>query len=139
MFNKKQSCILYLYRNGFILFINFYSSITKFVFLQTIVKDLDLINEDQLRIQIKSLIESYKIPAGVLIIILTETVLFQKDIPNHAAAEYGQPELKEGQNEKIEKFLDSVPFENVLSKNVPLQNGVRIIATNKDLVDEIPF
>jgi len=91
-------------------------------FLPQSVFDLEIISEASLSQQITTVIESNKLLQGNILIILTNSVLFQKDFPL-------------SQDEKIkEDFLDNIPFENTCFISIPIQKtSERILAANKDL------
>ncbi len=91
-------------------------------FLPQSVYDLEIISEASLSQQITTVIESNKLLQGNILIILTNSVLFQKDFPL-------------SQDKKIkEDFLDNIPFENTCFISIPIQKtSERILAANKDL------
>ena len=95
-------------------------------FLPQSVYDLEVINEASLGQQITTTIETNKLLQGNILIILTSSVLFQKDFPLN-------------QDKKIkEDFLDNIPFENTCFISLPIQKtSERILATNKDLYESI--
>lgn len=117
----KQIAAIYIEREKF----TFVSSqqVQVFSFQPEAVKDLEVINKELLIAQIKSFIETNKLNPTVFIIILSGSILFEQD--------FGAP--NQDVTAEMQKFLDNVPFENVISKTFPLANGVKVIAANKDL------
>lgn len=125
-FNKHQQAFLYLDRNGFIFFETGGNPLT-FQFPENCVKDLEIINQEELVNQIKIFSEqNVLIPANITII-LSPSVVFEKDFQTQ----------EESHDEEMQKFLDAVPFELIASKNIYSENGVRIVAANKTLYEEI--
>src|SRR5262249_10825921 len=66
---------------------------------------------------------------------------FTKDFVQPAPAAKGtvaQPEVSaELVQKQADEFIEHVPFDNVVSKTMPLKNGVKVIATNKDFYETI--
>ncbi len=122
-------------KNRYILLINkigleFYSDtqkrIHKIDFLPQSVYDLEVINESSLDQQISSVIETNKLVPGNILIVLTNSVLFQKEFKI------------EKDKKSIEDFINNIPFENTCSIIIPLTpTSERVVATNKDLYDSI--
>lgn len=95
-------------------------------FLPQSVYDLEIISEASLDQQITTVIETNKLLQGNILIILTSSVLFQKDFPIN-------------QDKKIkEDFLNNIPFENTCFISLPIQKTTeRILVANKDLYESI--
>ncbi len=125
--NNKQS-ILFLDRNRFDYFDGLTGQIISLPFSENIISALDVLSPTEFEKQIKSFVDLNKLnPAGI-VVILSSNVLFEKDIVDVPV---------EKQTEEVEKFLDVVPFDNIATKLIPLQKGVRISAVNKDLCNAI--
>mgnify|MGYP001249560862 FL=1 len=76
---KKQPAILYLDKNGFYFYEEGLASVISLAFLATSVKDMDVINGASIMTQIKSFIDQYKIPLGIINIIVSPNITFEKD------------------------------------------------------------
>lgn len=148
---KEHPIIIFLDRNGFLLYQDTLSNVWQFPFSPDLVQNLDVINKLQLVNSIGSFIQTNKLIPSSLIIILADSVIFQKSLSLQKNQEDGLPQedktinksqidfsIKEQQEKEIKKFLDSVPFEEILAKVV---NNTRLVATNKDLLETIvhPF
>jgi hypothetical protein len=135
--------VIYLQKDKFQIFSPFLGSILEFRFLPTVIRDLDVINLDLLGSQMKDFVTNGKIPPGNMIIVLCDNAYFVKDFlyPNPAA----QP-TKPGQiavippkvtlddlKKQAELFVEHVPYDNVVSKTIPLKNGIRVCSVNQDL------
>lgn len=124
----KQKGVLYIKRSG----INYYAAdrpdILHLDFPATTIQDMEIINKDELIRLIQNFIVSNKIIPSRAIIILSDTIFFQKDIP------ITKPEDLEIQ---IKLFLNNVPFEHVSFKTFDIEKAKRIIATNKDIYQYI--
>ncbi|QQG40543.1 MAG: hypothetical protein HYV37_03160 [Candidatus Levyibacteriota bacterium] len=116
-----QQSIIYLSRQGF----GYYSSsrVLWFAFPQTSVKDLDVINKTELVNSIEMFIDKNQIAKASCFMILSEHVYFEKDY----IGALDQQEIL------TQAFADTVPFENVLKKTFPIENGFKVVAANKDL------
>lgn len=117
-------------------------------------RDLEIISKDQLIAQLTKFIDVSKIPPSNCIILLTDAMLFMRDflptppvLPQPAAK--GQPpvpvpkplnatEEAAKREDDIKHFLDTVPFENVASKNYPVgKGGTRVVAANRDFYEAV--
>lgn len=125
---KKQSAILYLDSKGFYFYEQTLPNVLSMAFLETSVKDMDVINGAQLSAQIKSFVDQYNIAPGAITIILSPNVTFEKDITGLSG---------EDQDNAIKKFTETIPFESVLTKSYPIDKGLKIIGCNEDLYDEL--
>lgn len=120
--------IIYLNKNGLALYDDKTKRIFQLNFKPEIVKDLEIVNLDQLRLHIKSLIDSNKIAPTPLIMIVSHNMFFEKDFP---------PLTKEQQVIETQKFLDNIPFEVIVSKAIGNENTYKIIAANGYFIEEV--
>lgn len=132
MAEGKQAGVIFLDRSKLDVYIDGAESIITFTLPQNLVRDLEVLNKDQLISQIATFIQANTIYQAHIVILLGENILFQKDIQN--ADMVPQPEE---QDKEVKKFLETVPFENVSSKAYPIQQGMKVIATNTDLYDVV--
>lgn len=142
-----NSGIIYLQKDKFSLYVPTATKNIEFRFVPEIVKDLDVINLELLENLIKLFITNSKVPPMTFTIILADNACFIKDFiktpqnPNQTVPGQPQPPIDEKADQEIKKneddFIDHVPFDNVVSKTLPLGNGEKIIAVNKDLLDAI--
>ncbi len=146
---KEHPIIIFLDRKGFIIYQDTLSNVWQFPFSQELVQNLDVINKVELVNSIGSFIQTNKVIPSSVIIILADSVIFQKDItslqknqevglPSEEDKTINKPQIdfgnKEQQEKEIKNFLDSVPFEEILAKVV---NNTRLVATNKDLLEGV--
>lgn len=125
---KKPSNIIFLDRDKFI----FYSEEQNKVYtfdLRQFAANLEIIDPSSLGEQIKSFIQNYKITPASFIVVLADGVLFVKG-------------LAPGQNidseqEIIQKFSESIPFEHIQIKTYTIEGGKLIVGTNKNYYQEI--
>jgi hypothetical protein len=122
-FNKRQQAFLYLGRDKFDFYGTGFGNVLTFPFSQITIRDLEILNDVQFQAEIEQFIQQNNIPAENITLIFAPTVLFEKDIVTTSVPEDTQ------------KFLDSVPFENILSNTVPIENGVRVFAANKSFYE----
>lgn len=127
-FNKKQSALLYLDKNGFYFYEAGLESVISLAFLPSSVRDMDVINGASIMAQIKTFIEQYKIAPATIAMILSPNISFEKDIIGLTS---------DAQAEEVKKFIDTIPFESVLSKQYPIEKGVKVIGCNEDIYSEL--
>lgn len=119
-----QLAIIYIQRNGF-----YYkdsvknTSILHYAFLPSMVADLDVIDSKALTESIKAFITDNKLAAKECVIVVSESVYFEKDYAGIT---------KEQEQPVTQLFIDSVPFENVLTKTYLIENGIKVVVANKD-------
>ena len=120
--------IISLGKNGLALYDQKSKGIFQVNFQPEAVKDLEIINPDQLNLQIKSFIDSNKIAPSPLIMIVSHNMFFEKDFPLLT---------KEQQEIETQKFLDNIPFEAVVSTGFHTKKGYKIIAANGHFIEEV--
>jgi hypothetical protein len=145
----KGNGVIYIFRDKFQIYTSLMSNILEFRFIDDIVHDLDVVNKELLENILKIFIDSNKIIPCNLVITLSDSVCFVQDfelpIDSTTSAEQNKAQPKNDSlarrksemREKIEKFLEHVPFEDVASQRISIPNGARIYATNQDLFEVI--
>lgn len=122
----EENAILFLEKNALYYFDG--SKVAKLDFAKEFVADFDIVNEELLIKSIFQFIDSQKLVQSKFITVLSESALFIND-------------FKETDPVKIESqfvsFTNTVPYNQVISKKYSLQDGVRMVATNEDLVTVI--
>lgn len=119
-----QTAVIYVQRTGF-----YYKDNTKdspvlhYGFSPSVVADLDVIDSKALTESIKVFITDNKLVAKECVIVVSESVYFEKDYAGIT---------KEQEQPVTQLFIDSVPFENVLTKTYLIENGIKVVVANKD-------
>ena len=126
--NKKQPALLYLDKNGFYFYVTGLPSVISLAFLATSVKDMDVINGASIMNQIKTFIEQYKILPCTITFIISPNITFDKDFIDLTTEEY---------EDKSKIYIDTIPFENVMSKAYPIEKGFKVIGWNEELYLEL--
>ncbi|MDO8270099.1 MAG: hypothetical protein Q7T54_05535 [Candidatus Levybacteria bacterium] len=127
-FNKKQAALLYLDKNGFYFYTDGLPSVISLAFIDNAVRDMDVVNGASLIAQVKAFIDQYRLMPSMITIILSPNVAFEKDIAGLT---------REAQAEEIKNFIDTIPFESVLTRTYPIEKGVKVIGFNEDLYTEL--
>ena len=122
--NKKKSALLYLDRGGFYFYEMGLPNMNSMGFLPTSVRDLDVVDIVSLESQIRTFVEGTKLSPGEITIVISPNIIFEKDILTTEV---------EKQKENTDKFLETIPFENVASTTIPIENGVKVIGINEEL------
>ena len=122
--------ILYLSRSGFVFASPKVSGVLNFPFPTEMVKDLALVpgKKADLIGQIRAVREKVKIPASRIIVLLDETVYFERDLPSSS------PEIMQTD---VDKFLASVPFESTISRTYRLPKSTKVVAIDRDIFEAV--
>lgn len=136
--------VIYLLKDRLQLYSPYLSQIVEFRFAPEMVRDSDVINGDLIETQIKAFVLNGKIVPSSLYILLADNAYFVKDyvLPTPPAVQKGAPPSPPPMSMETLQvmsldFVEHVPYENVVSKTVPLKNGLKVIAVNKDFFDTI--
>lgn len=124
----RQHGVIYLDKNIFDFYSELSPNVLRFTFTPDTVRDFDIINHELIINQIKLFVQQNKLAPVMLHIVLSDTVLFGKEIK---ITDPGKRDFD------IQTFLDTVPFESVGSTSVLLPNSVQVLATNKDMYETI--
>ncbi len=125
-FSKKSVGVIYLERNSLYFYGANIANIIKFEFPPQAVRDLDVVNKDLLSKQIGLFIDTNKIHPSRVMIILSPNIVFEKVFP---LMEENKLEIE------IQKYLDNIPFENVITKKYVVDKTTKIIVVNKLLYE----
>ena len=136
-----QIAIVFLDKNGFDLYTPTQESLLRFTFPKDAVQDMEVMQTELFISSVTSFITTYQIPMSMVSILISQDLLFMKDIQTtfpsaNESAPANTLSLLE-QQKLIKQFLDTVPFEMIENKSFPIQNGIRVVATNKALYDGI--
>lgn len=124
-----KPAILYLGKDKFDLWGGNFIQVLSFVFPPELVRDLDVLNHDGLIISVQSFIERNKIPPLRIVLILSETICFEKEVPENSTT-FEREDM-------LNSFADMVPFDRVSRKIVKIDGKPKIVGANKILWDTI--
>lgn len=124
----KQKAVIFVEKTNFKFYASNLSQIYVFEYPADTVKDLEVINKDIISQQIKSFIEANKLVSSDLIIVLSDEIIFGKEFPS---------QLNEDQEEQIQGFLNSIPFDEVGYNRIISENSIFVIAANRELYKSI--
>ncbi|MBI2430985.1 MAG: hypothetical protein HYV39_03145 [Candidatus Levybacteria bacterium] len=120
----QTTAVLYLQRKGFYYYPSGIEGGCSFVFPVKAVRDLDVVNRGELDQAIQVFIDKNQLSPKAFIIVASESVVFEKDYLG----------IMEEQKQSVAQlFSESIPFENIIAKTFSIENGVKVIAINKDL------
>lgn len=119
----KHKGVIFLKRNSFLIYEEGRQALLSLDLPETIIKNLELVNKDQLEIYLKDFIEKNKLTSSNLIIIATDEVLFEKKLPDLKVAEL---------QTEVQKFLDNVPVDTPVSKVYKEDGGYKVTVLNSD-------
>ena len=129
---KNHAIVLFLDRNGFSIFQDNLANILRFNFSPDAVLNMDVIDKEQLAGLISSFIGLNKIAPSSLAMVLSDDVVYEKDLSSLLPNAPPDKEWAE-----IQKFLENVPFESVLAKTIKTESMSVLVAVNKDLITSI--
>ena len=118
--------IIYIDRNNLYFYGGNVHTPIAFPFQPAIVRDIEVINPEELTKQLEQFIKTNKIEPMKTMIILGHQSSFEKTLPPKTDPTVIETEKK--------KFLENVPFSEILSHVFMNEKGSKIIAINKDLV-----
>lgn len=136
---KKDGAILFLQRSGFSLCTMHSANPLIFQFTPEVIRDLDVLKPEQFDEQLTTFFTTNKIPPMSVAIVLSDDVLFEKDVSHEVPKTEKEKTVSSGvtpdPKEEEKQFLDTVPYENLTSKSYQIGREVRIVATNREIFD----
>lgn len=135
-----KTSVIYILKDKFQFYSSLDGKIYEFRFVPEIIRDLDVVNGGLLENLIKVFISNNKIPPSNVVIVLAENAYFSKDfvIPTQQKPAPNQRTItRELLQKNAEEFVEHVPFDNVVSKMIPIKDGLKVCATNKDFYEAI--
>ena len=125
---NNHKAVAFITREG----IHFFSTATKNVtsinFDQKVVRDLDVIDSRGVEIQVQKFIDQNKLTPSLIIFVFSEAATFFLDV---SVADISKIDAIK------EDFVNTVPFETLLTKSYNTKNGIRVVSINERLFREI--
>lgn len=135
-----RSGVLYLLKDRLQLYSPLTGKVLELKFTPAMIRDLDVVDIEVIETAIKTFVTNGKIAPLGLFIVLSDNAYFTKDFVSTAqpnTSPMAADVQKELLRQQAEQFVEHVPFDNVVSKNIPLKNGIKVVATNKDFYEAI--
>lgn len=123
---EKIPAVLFLERDRLYLFEQ--GDVYTIAFPPNAVRDLDLLDPTLLAGAIEAEVKKASLPQASLIFVLSDAVLFSRDLPEERPSE---------REEAAKTFLDSVPFNLIVSKVYSSGSVARVVAGNGELVNAV--
>ena len=124
---KKQTVILYVKKDQGILYLDNIAKSCILNFPTDVIDNLEILNIEKLQLLVSEFIKKHNVLAKNIYFVLDKELVFEKEINADSPIE---------EAESTEEFLDMVPFEKILKKVYKTKTEVKIIVTNKDLIEE---
>ncbi len=121
--------VIYIDRNNLYFYGGNVHSPVAFPFPQTAVKDMEVVNSEELAIQITEWIKNHKIESSPTLLLLASTIYFQKEIPDTA--------LPDQRIEMKKTFIENVPFNDTHIQEILVGKSILLVAVNTDFVYSI--
>lgn len=129
-FSNKQTIVCYIDSNKILFYLGMTGTILQLDFPPEVLSYMDLLRKDKFEQLIEAFLQQNKLAGGSCIVIYSANSSFDKDFAENEA----------GKNDaEIQKFIDIVPFEDVLSKTYKLNKKTKVVAVNNRINESIRF
>jgi len=139
--------IIYLDKGSLDLYAEKMTVIPRLTFPAGLVADLEILDVTKLDQAVKAFIDANKLLPASLSIVISPNLTFTKDILDPKAPKVADPKkpVATPVSDKTEEqdvptldelkqaYLETVPFDEVGSITLPIQNGIKVIAANKTM------
>lgn len=122
----KGKGVFYLYRNGFDYYSTEKTQVLHQAYPDTVVQDLEVLNKEEFQKFLSTFIATNKLVASRVLIVLSEDILFRKEI-------IIDPAKPLDVTQETNQFITNIPFEHVGSKKIQHEKKTIVVATNRDL------
>lgn len=127
-FTNKQTIICYIDTNKIIFFQGLSGALLELNFPQEVISHLDLLHKEAFENLIESFITQNQIIGDQVVIVYSPQSAFEKNLEEQETRK---------DEEEIQKFIDMVPFEDVLSKTYRANKKIKVVAINGRLHESI--
>lgn len=127
IFNKKQYGVIYVDRNCLYFYEKSWDKVLKLNLTPDLMKDLEIIDKTKLESAVKNLLTSNQLFANQLILVLSEDLYFEKDIPADT----------QNYEEALENFLNKIPYENILYRQYKTEKTEKVVVINKTFYETV--
>ncbi len=125
--NKKQPAILYIDFDKFFYFSST-TPVTQLPFGPEVIADQNVVSREKMISVIEYFVQTYRIEPSSLAILFSPNMTFERDFPEI-------PTQKD--RDEIQKFIELVPYEEVITKTFRFNKKTRVLAINADLLDSV--
>jgi hypothetical protein len=119
---------IFVSRNSLTFFSSALNEVVELALPKEVARDLEIINQPNLKRTLTSWIEQLKLEPTNIILILDDSICFHNNT-NKSVLTEEDPEYKD--------FLDTVPFEDLLIQNFTLEAGVTTTVVNQDFLNPL--
>lgn len=126
--SKKEILVCYVEIDKVLIYQDSIGSIIQVDFPQDVILDQEIANKDKVEQAIEASLKTRKLEKGDVIFIFAPSLTIEKDFPN---------DNKVGKAEEIQKFVEIIPFEDVLSRNYSINKKTKVVGINRELYDMI--
>jgi hypothetical protein len=115
--NVPIKSVLYIEREHFQLSIETRADVVQYVYPPEFISNLDIIHPEHFKQNLTEFIKKNNLIFTNVLIVLSNTVVFEKD-------------FKPEEQNKIQEYLDNVPFETIGLLKIPAPTGIKVIVAN---------
>ena len=127
-FSNRQNIACYIDSDKILFYQGASGSLIQLDFPPDVLSYLDLLRKEKFEELIESFLEQNKLSGENTILIYSSAAAFEKDFEESQAGK---------DDTEIQKFIDIVPFEDVLSKTYKLNKKVKVVAVNNRVYESI--
>ncbi len=128
MFGQKNTLIILLTPHALEIFANDSGNVSTITIPSSVVNNLEVIDRDELYALISTWCKSITYQSTEIIWLLSDTVIFDQIFPEKESERWDTMTVQ---------FLDTVPFEEVISRVYNPVEGRHVVATNQDLINAL--
>ena len=125
---KGQRAIVFVTRTGLQYYSTSLRAVISMGFDQKVVRDLDVADRSTFASQLSAFIVQNKLEPSVVLFVFSEATCFYQDIKESNLAKIEQI---------TEDFVNTVPFETLLTRAYPIKGGSRIVSINEKIYRDI--
>ena len=125
---KRESCVVYIDTNKILFYTKDAKNVLQLDLPLEVVSDLEIVNREKFEQLVDNFFQtpSFKGKEFDCVLVFSQNTTFEKElIDNNSKIE----------SEETQKFLDMVPFEDILSNSYKINRKTKIVAVNKILYD----
>lgn len=125
---RRHPGVLLIGRSQLSIFVEGATSIVTYPYPQEVIRDLDVVNKDLLMQQIAELFQKHQLPPISFYAIFANPTIFARQI---LSTEPAQKKSEE------ERFMNTIPFEEVSARHVTMDGKTYVVAANKHFYESL--
>jgi hypothetical protein len=116
--------VIYIERDKLQLSVETRADVLVFQYPPDKVLDLEVLDADAFTEALSTFLKQNNVIVNNVICIVSNAIIFERDFKN-------------GEEAKIQEFLDNVPYDSITTKRLPIADGVKVLAANATFYSEL--